>query len=83
MTLGTGPRPPPPLSALCLRLRNADPQVWDMFVAQFTIYTETATVALTEAAPADILVAQGRAQQCRGLLRIFKECDTSSSKPAP
>ncbi len=72
-----------PLDVLCLRLRNADPQVWDAFVAQFAAYTDAATFQLTKAEPAEILIAQGRAQQCHALLRIFKECDASSSKPAP
>ncbi len=73
----------PPLSVLCLRLRNADPQVWDAFLAQFAAYTNDATFALTKAEPAEILIAQGRAQQCHALLRLFKECDAPSSKPAP
>ncbi len=73
----------PSLSALCLHLRNADPHTWDAFLTQFTAYTDQATFALTEAAPAEILIVQGRAQQCHALLRIFKECNASSSKPAP
>lgn len=71
------------IAVLALRLRNADPQNWDRFLVAFAAYTDEATVVVTEAQPADILVAQGRAQQCRALLRIFRECDASSTKPAP
>ncbi len=74
---------PSQLSVLCLRLRNADPRTWDEFLAQFAAYTNNVTFSLTETAPADILIMQGRAQQCHALLRLFKECDASSSKPAP
>lgn len=59
---------------LCLRLRNADPIVWEQFVQCFDTFT-IEVMSQMSAAPSDaILNLQGRAQQCRALLRIFAEC---------
>lgn len=66
---------------LCLSLRNAEPKVWDQFVSCFDVYTIEVMNGLTSA-PADaILNMQGRAQQCKALLRIFSECHLPAKKP--
>ncbi len=84
--MSPGPRfeaPRHPLSELALRLRNASPEVWDMFVREFDAYTNEGMSAMSEAPPDKILIAQGRVQQCRALLRLFKECDVPNRKPTP
>ena len=71
-------------SEAALRLRNSDPHGFDHFVNLFAAYTDEVTVAVTEADATNVLVMQGRAQQCRALLRILKECDkTKPIKPTP
>ncbi len=72
------------LGPTCLRLRNAAPEVWDQLVAQFETYTLNVLNDLASADQAQILNAQGQAQQCKALLRIFNECDQElrSRKPA-
>lgn len=62
-------------SQVCLRLRNAAPEQWAAFKTAFSVYDYQTTLAVT-AAPADrIMNAQGHAQMCQALLRIFNECD--------
>ena len=75
--------PGPSLSELCLLLRNANPEAWEAFVRSFADYTNEATLAMTDAPADKILITQGRAQQCRALLRLFKECDVPNRKPTP
>ena len=71
-------------SDAALKLRNADPPGFERFVNLFAVYTEEVTVAVTEADATNILVMQGRAQQCRALLRVLQECDKpKQTKPAP
>jgi hypothetical protein len=71
-------------SDAALKLRNTDPRVFEHFVNLFSVYTEEVTVAVTEADPTTILVMQGRAQQCRALLRLLQECDrVKPTKPTP
>ncbi len=66
------------------RLRNSSPQEFEQFVELFAAYTEEVVFAVTEADPTNILVMQGRAQQCRALLRILRECDkTKPTTPTP
>lgn len=62
------------LKVLALRLKNADPAGFDQFADAFDLYTSEVTVAVTEAPQDAILNAQGRAQQCIALLRLFREC---------
>jgi type II secretory pathway component GspD/PulD (secretin) len=72
------------LSQKFLRLRNADPVAFDDCVSIFGEYTGEVTVAVTEADATNILVMQGRAQQCRAILRVLQECDKpKQTKPAP
>lgn len=66
---------------LCLSLRNADPKVWDQFVSCFDVYTIEVMNGLTSAPADEILRMQGRAQQCKALLRIFAECHLVKKPP--
>ena len=71
-------------SDAALKLRNLNPQVFEQFVNLFAVYTDEVTLAVTEADATTILVMQGRAQQCRALLRVLRECDKpKQTKPAP
>lgn len=72
-------------SVLCLRLRNSAPELWEQFVNHFKVYTFTVLNNLAEADQARILNAQGQAQQCKELLRLFSECDQEfkTKKPIP
>lgn len=70
-----------PLQQICLRLRNASPEGWDQFLAAFDAYATEITVAVTQAPPAEILIMQGRAQQALALLRMFRECHITPTKP--
>lgn len=60
---------------ICLKLRNAAPEQWEMFVQMFTVYTGEVIEAVTDADASNIMTAKGRAQQCKALLRSFIECD--------
>ena len=66
-----------------LRMRNADPEAFDDFLATFRTYTNAVITALSEADQATILNLQGRLQQCRALIRIFEECDRHAIRPVP
>ena len=69
------------LSQKFLRLRNADPSGFEDCLKAFGEYTDEVTVAVTEADPNTILAMQGRAQQCRAILRLLRECDKVKAKP--
>lgn len=69
------------LKVIALRLKNADPSNFDQFVECFDVYTSEVTVAVTEAPQDVILNAQGRAQQCLALLRMFRECHIQRAAP--
>lgn len=73
------------LRSICLRLRNNAPEPWEQFVNHFEAYTLNVLNDLANADQAKILNAQGQAQQCKALLRVFTECDQElrSRKPAP
>ena len=72
------------LSDCFLALRNATPEGFEQCLKVFEEYTDEVTVAVTNADATNILVMQGRAQQCRALLRVLQECDTPKpTKPAP
>ncbi len=72
------------LGPTCLRLRNAAPEVWDQFIAQFEAYTLNVLNELAFKDQSMVLTVQGHAQQCKALLRVFTECDQElrSKKPA-
>ena len=69
------------MSANALRLRNGNPEAFDDFVNNLNELTGDALTALSEAPTDEVLVQQGRAQQCRAFLRLLLECD--KQKPAP
>ena len=73
------------LSTICLRLRNNAPEPWELFVNHFETYTINVLNDLASADQSQVLNAQGQAQQCKALLRIFNECDQEvrSRKPTP
>ncbi len=50
---------------------------------EFGSYTHEALSGMAESPADKILLMQGRVQQCQALLRLFKECDAPSRKPAP
>jgi hypothetical protein len=71
------------LSKYALLLRNANPDAWEAFLKTFACYAQE-VLENTSMAPADqVLRMQGRAQQCRALLQIFRDCASPSRKPAP
>ena len=71
-------------SDAALGLHNADPPGFERFVNLFAVYTDEVIAAVTEADATNILVMQGRAQQCRALLRVLRECDKlKQTNPAP
>lgn len=70
------------LSDYALRMRNGNPEAFELFVRELRRLSDHVTVAVTEADTGSILVAQGRAQQCRALLRVFEECDRPK-QPTP
>lgn len=68
------------LSDILARLKaNSSSEVWDEFVRRFGAYTHDVTVAVTLGEPGNILVLQGRAQQCLALERMIKECAVKKS----
>lgn len=72
------------LSHFALRLRNADPEGFEQFVAAFDAYTGEITVAVTDAPQDQILNMQGRAKQCLAFLRLFRECHIQKpTQPQP
>lgn len=71
------------ISQCILYFKNADPRVYEALIRLMDAYTTELTVAVTEAAPADILVAQGRAQQARKYLQLFTELPTPAPTPKP
>lgn len=75
------PRSTDVLSQFALRLRNADPESWERFIAAFDAYAGELTVAVTDAPQDQILHMQGRAKQCLALLRLFRECHIPRPTP--
>jgi hypothetical protein len=71
------------MKQLLARLRSADPDAFEQFVACFDVYATEITVAVTEAPQEHILNAQGRAQQCLALLRAIRECHLQRPQQAP
>jgi hypothetical protein len=58
----------------CMRmLKNADPRAYEKFLRVLDAYVSELTVAVTVAPVADILIAQGRAQQGIKFFQLFTE----------
>jgi hypothetical protein len=53
--------------------KNAEPEHYEKFIRALDQYVTDVTVAVTEAPPTDILVAQGRAQFARKFMKICYE----------
>lgn len=50
-------------------LKNCAPQAFQDFLNEFNTYTHEVTVAVMDAPSEDVLQMQGRAKQCRALLK--------------
>lgn len=61
------------ISEIALKWKSIDPGLYEHFLRLMDAYVDEVTVAVTEAPAADILQAQGRAQNARMFLRIFTE----------
>lgn len=55
-------------------LARRSPEEWSDFLAEFRKYTDTRRDQCVSSPVDSIFVAQGRAQQCAALLRLFEEC---------
>ncbi len=64
---------PHPISEYARYLSNASPREYEAFVAAVADLAETLTVAVTEAPTGEVLVAQGRAQSARKILKLLRE----------
>jgi hypothetical protein len=64
-------------------LKNADPRVADKILRHLEAYVTDLTIAVTDAPPDCILVAQGRAQQARKFLLLFTELVRDGNAPSP
>ena len=68
---------------ICLRQRNASPEIWDQFVNYFSRYTEESLIAVSEAGADTIMTMKGHAKQNRALLHLFATCDQEPKKTEP
>lgn len=64
-------------------LHNAAPEQYEAVINSFTRYINEVILAMTEADQSNILVMQGRAQQCRAIHQILVESAQDEKKPAP
>ena len=71
-----------PLRVAALRLRNAEPQAFADFTVELEKWVGQLLLAMTEAPPEFVSLAQGQARAGRLLLRVFNECHLES-KPKP
>lgn len=62
--------------------KNQDTLLYEKFLRALDAYVFDVTVAVTNAPSADILQAQGRAQQARLFMRIFSEAKVPT-QPTP
>lgn len=61
------------INQLAAKFKNADPAQYETFLRHLDAYVFEITVAVTEAAPSDILVAQGQARMARQFMQMFSE----------
>lgn len=61
------------ISELAHFFKNADPRVYEKFIAILTECSQELTVAVTTVPMEQILEARGRAQQARKFLQLFVE----------
>jgi hypothetical protein len=65
------------------KFKNADPHVYEQFLRLLDQYVYEVTVAVTQATSAEILVAQGRAQQAQKFFQLLSEYREPKPKPTP
>lgn len=61
------------ISELAGKLKNANPQVYEQFLVLLDLYVLDQFLLLSSAPSAEVLQAQGRAQQARKFVQIFTE----------
>jgi hypothetical protein len=71
------------ISKAFLRLKKIQPQVYDEAVRDFERYAWEVTAAVTDAAPDQVLLAQGMARQCNAILRALRECELIERQQPP
>lgn len=79
--MATAPVDPRVFSVYALKFRNHNPKDYEKFMALLNRYVYDLTVAVTQASPSDILVAQGRAQEGLKFLQVFSEFRDETGKP--
>lgn len=65
------------------KFKNHDPHVYEQFLRLLDAYVTEVTVAVTQASPAEILCAQGRAQQAIKFFQLLSEFREQKPKPTP
>ena len=73
----------PPQGVAALRLKNANPEAFDMYVAQLEQYERTLMDELVRSPQHEILAAQGRVQVLQVLIRTLKECHLPRTPQKP
>lgn len=72
------------LSTCALKLRNSDPEIFELFVNELEKYYGTLMDAMVQSGINDVLVAQGRTQSIQVVLRTLKTCHVErKEKPLP
>lgn len=62
------------------RLAQSSPEEWSEFLAEFENYTNARRDQCISSPADTVLIAQGRAQQCVSLLRLFDECQKTADQ---
>ena len=70
------------MAECALRLRNGNPEAFDLFKQRMREHYEDLMEAAVFADSNEVLTAQGRAQAINGVLRTLNEC-TVEKKPGP
>ena len=70
------------LSIVSLKLKNAAPEQWDVFLKAFAAYAGHMNYIVADADASQIMIAKGFALQCRELFKLFEECEQRSNAPA-
>lgn len=73
-----------PFETAALRVRNASPQAFEDFKTMYELRLADLYRAIAHAPAHEIMIVQGRAQECEAVLRILKECTIERTpKPTP
>lgn len=62
------------------RISRAAPESWEQLLAAFRAYTDTQRDNCISSPVDNLQVAQGRAQACAALLRLFDDCRKSADQ---